>query len=204
MVQGGALFGYLSAFVTVVVALAMTDLLMSVHRLVRARRRVRWHVLPLAAALLIYLTLLTEFFELWRFTTASGVSFYALAVHLSEPLLVFLAAAAVLPDEVPADGLDLEQFYFSERAYIWTAVLLSGCANIAINVLDRPERFTFATEDGVRYLSASALLLALNLPLIRSRNRWVHGVCIGAMLVVAHLGFSHWAIGGLPATVPSG
>jgi hypothetical protein len=202
MVQGGALFGYLSAFITVVVALAMTELLMGVHRLIRARKRVRWHVLPLAATLLIFLTLLTQFFELWRFTTASDASFYGLAVSLSEPLLVFMAAAAILPDEVPDDGIDLEAFYFSERAYIWTAVLLSGFANLAINALDRPERFTFATDDGVRYLLGSAFLLALNLPLIRSRNPWVHAACIAAMLVTAHIGFSHWSIDGLPATMP--
>ena len=200
MAQGGTLFSYVTAFVTVVIALAVTDLLMSLHRLLRARKRVRWHWLPIAASLLIWLTLLTEFFELWRYTDTSRITFYGLVMAISEPLLVFMAAAAVLPDEVPGAGMDLELFYFEERAYIWTPLLLSTFPNIAINLMDRPERFTFATEDGARYLLVTVALFAINLPLIWSRHRWVHGICIGAMLLIANYGFSHWAISGAPAT----
>jgi hypothetical protein len=199
-VLGGTLFSYLSAFITIVVALAMTDMFLSLHRLIRARGRVRWRPVPIGAALVIYLTLLTQFFELWRFTERQEMSFYTLAVSLSEPLLVFIAAAAVLPDEVPVEGIDLDRFYMDERVYIWTAVLLSGFANLLINLMDRPERFTFATYDGLFYLSVSVLLIGFNVPLIWSRRRAVHALCIAGMLVTAHYGFSHWSISGLPAT----
>ena len=38
------LFQYLSAFITIMLAIALTDLLGSLHRLIIARRRVRVHI----------------------------------------------------------------------------------------------------------------------------------------------------------------
>jgi hypothetical protein len=46
---------YVAAFASIILALAVTDLATSMHRLLRARKRVRWHWLPLAVALLILL-----------------------------------------------------------------------------------------------------------------------------------------------------
>ena len=42
---------YVSAFASIILALAITDLATSMHRLMRARGRVRWDWIPLAVAL---------------------------------------------------------------------------------------------------------------------------------------------------------
>src|SRR5688572_18694291 len=124
MVLAGTLFSYLAAFITIVVAIAVGDLAMSLHRLLRARRRVAWRPLPLLAALFVLLALLTLFFELWTLTRLEALSYYALVWMLVPPLLTFLAASAVLPDEVPPEGLDLDAFYFAERRYLYAVLAL--------------------------------------------------------------------------------
>lgn len=199
MAGSGVLFGYLSAFVTIVVALAVADLVTSVHRLIRARERVRWRLLPILAAAFIYLSLMTEFFEIWRFTGFTHLSFYGLLFNMSEPLLAFLAAAAVLPDDVPSEGLDLDTFYFHERAYIWGAMFLGLIASTAINVIERPlERLVFDAAS-FRFWGETVVFAVALAVLIWSRKRWVHAVCILAMLALAQAGYSIWSVQGLPA-----
>lgn len=48
---------YITTFVSIIVGLAVADLLMSVHRLLRSRRRITWYWIP--AALVIYMLLLS-------------------------------------------------------------------------------------------------------------------------------------------------
>ena len=105
MVQAGTLFGYLAAFVTVLLAIAVGDMAVSLHRLLRARRRIEWHPLPLVAAFIVLLVLLTNFFALWQLTQTERMSFLELCWLLVPQVLYFLAASAVLPDEIPAKGL---------------------------------------------------------------------------------------------------
>jgi len=50
MVAPGTLFEYLAAFITIVLAFALGDLLVSLHRLLRARRKVIWAPLPVLLA----------------------------------------------------------------------------------------------------------------------------------------------------------
>ena len=110
MVQPGTLFEYLAAFVTILLALAVSDLATSAHRLLRARARVRWHPLPVLAAFYILLWLLGSFFGLWNLTTLDRISFPALFWMLVPIFFAFLAASAVLPDEVPDRPFDLLDF----------------------------------------------------------------------------------------------
>jgi len=186
------------------VALAVADLLTSVHRLIRARDRVTWRLVPLLAAAFIFLTLMTEFFEIWRFTRFTHISFYGLLFNMSEPLLAFLAASAVLPDEVPPEGLDLNTFYFRERAYVWGALFLGLLANVAINLLERPARLDLAIADNQRFWAEMvAMAILIGLP-IWSRSRWIHAICIAGLLLIAQSGYAVWSIAGLPATVQPG
>ena len=111
---------YVSAFASIILALAVTDLATSMHRLLRARARLRWDWLPLAVALLILLATVQFwwiFFELWSATAKFSLGGF-LPDFLTLLLLFFIASAA-LPDEVPAEGLDLEAYYFANRRYIW-------------------------------------------------------------------------------------
>ena len=117
----------ISTLITIIFGLMLTDLFASVHRLIRNRRRVRWHWLPLLVAWYMLTTVLKNWWGLvihdgggvW----ASGWIFFFYG-HLL--LLLYLAASAVLPDEIPADGLDLREFYIDNRRHFWG--LLAGVA----------------------------------------------------------------------------
>src|SRR5688500_14049652 len=128
MVHACSLFEYLAAFITVLLAIAVGDMAVSLHRLLRARRRVKWHPLPLVAAFIVLLILLTNFFAIWRLTETERITFLELCWLLVPQFLYFLAASAVLPDEIPAKGLKLFDFYAAERRYLYALLLLAAVA----------------------------------------------------------------------------
>jgi hypothetical protein len=63
-------FEYLLALVSILIGLAIADLSMSLHRLLRARHHVKWDWLPLAAASLVMLLIL----EFWWIFYGLGTS----------------------------------------------------------------------------------------------------------------------------------
>ena len=59
-------FEYSLVLVTIIVGLAIADMLESLHRLLRSRTSIRWHWLPLVAALLVLLTLVQFWWGFYR------------------------------------------------------------------------------------------------------------------------------------------
>ena len=123
------LFSYLSAFVTIVLAVAITDMIQSTHRLIRGRTRIKWDVAQLLFAAVVAATVISEFFSLWDLFDVDKISFARLIWILLIPTLFALLAYSVLPDDVPAEGLDLRAFYVAERRS-WIIIY------VAANILD--------------------------------------------------------------------
>ncbi len=196
MAAAGTLFSYLSAFVTIVLALGVSDLLMSLHRLLRHASVVKWAMLPLACALFVLLSLLSEFFSIWSLTMVGRVTFGGLILHLLPTFFIFLAASAVLPDDVDPDGVDLDAFYFGQRRYLFITL---ACAFFA----DAP-RLSLASGFSFQELFANvvgpscALGLAF-LALAFSRRRWLHWLVLALALALVGSLFPTLAIEAMPA-----
>lgn len=176
---------YVSAFASIILALAVTDLATSMHRLLRARTRVRWAWLPLAAALLILLATVQfwwTFFELW--SARPRFSLGGFLPDFITLLLLFFIASAALPDEVPADGLDLEAYYFGNRVYFWTLFALLVVSTTVSTILYRATPAT-TSGDALGWVLESGNLpvLAISALLIATGKRWVHGALVLFMLV---------------------
>ena len=203
MVQAGTLFEYLAAFITVLLAIAVGDMAISLHRLLRARRRVKWHPLPLTAAFIVLLILLTNFFAIWRLTETERITFLELCWLLVPQFLYFLAASAVLPDDVPAKGFNLFDFYDAERRYLYTLLLLAVIAE----VIDGTVRLRLFEQDPQRYLTSYLPLNLVSflslLAMIWRREKWVHWTALGILLVVAYFGVLGWTVEGAAALVPA-
>ncbi|MBV9697142.1 MAG: hypothetical protein JO005_09475, partial [Gammaproteobacteria bacterium] len=117
-------FEYALGLFSVLVGLAIADIATSFHRLVRSRAPVRWDPLALLAALYALLLAIGMWFDLWGVrNVASARTFFFYLVMLTQLFLVFLVAAASLPDDPQAEG-DLRAFYALNRRYFWTLVLI--------------------------------------------------------------------------------
>lgn len=177
---------YVLGFVAILIGVAVADMAGSLHKLLRARARVRWHWLPLAAAGLLILLMVELWWSLTSFERLPG----PLTIGMFLPLLVgliilFLLASAALPDEVPADGVDLRAFYFGEHRYFWSLFALFLASFI---VLQLANAWYFSGHDALgRALWAirpNLMVIALALTLAYVRKPLWHQLWLAALPVI--------------------
>lgn len=178
--------GYVSVFVSIVLGLALAELGTSFHRLMRARKRVQWDWMSLALALFMLLNVTAVWWAsyIW-YAGKSDLRMLEFFPDLAILMLNYLAAAAVLPDEIPAAGLDLRGFYFETAPYFW---FLNALLLFAIIVVLGP-RYTGGT-DVVAIATAQAdnlAILVAAVALIFVRRAWFH-----ALAIVCIVGWTVW------------
>ena len=192
-----SLFEYLAAFVTIVLAIALTDMLMSLHRMLVARARVKWSIIPLAAALFVLLSLLSEFFSIHRAADVATVSFAYLVLLVFVSGLDAMAAFVVLPDEIPAGGLSLWDSYIERRAQLWilNALAWGGDAGrtVAYHVLG--STVSHLVSPGFLWTTGiEVTLIIVFLILAWRKERWIHALGIALIFAVVVPSFAIWTI----------
>jgi hypothetical protein len=175
-------FEYLLALVSILIGLAVADLSMSLHRLLRARQRVRWDWLPLAAALLVMLLILEFWWVFYSLGTSPTFTRYGPFLVLAASLVsMFLLASAALPDEVPARGLDLGSYYHDNARYLWSLFALFVVLMIAVEMLASATHL-WSADFALRTLS-NLVFVALLASLALLRRRRYHAVLVPTLLV---------------------
>lgn len=170
-------------FVAIIVGLAVADLLISFHRLMRRRDRVKWHWASLATAALVLLTLVMTWWSLAR-PRSGAMTIGEFLPTLLQLIIAFVLAAAVLPDEVPEDGIDLGAYYDANGSYIWTLYACWVGVVLIDNFLSVLHEANFRTA--ISHTAGDAVLCALLISLALIRRRWWHAVGL-AVLAIAPL-----------------
>ena len=169
---------YVLGLMAIISGLAITDLITSLHRLLRARHRVKWDWLTLFVAAFVGMALTVSWFISWRVNVVENYNptfwrFFFLTLGQLIPL--YLAAAAALPDEVPPEGLDLKQFYAENSRYIWgalTAMMIMFIITASVAQLVRGDY----RAAGMVVLQTPFLLPTALLAVVR--NRRLHSILV--------------------------
>lgn len=185
-------FEYMSVMASIIIGLAMVDVLVSANRLIRAGRLVRWDWAAPLASVLVVLTLLQIWWSLYRPGDQPMTigRFLPLFVEL---VILFLLGAAALPDDVPAGGLDLKAYYDRNGPYFW------GLFTAALGWLVAVEVFGLVAAGGDvagfvegRLVDLGVLLIFASLIVVR--NRWWHAVAF-LILSLGPLGWLSRSLG---------
>lgn len=178
-------FEYITALVAVVIGLAIADMATSLHRLLRHRKIVRWDwVSPLAA-----LTVLVDLFNLWwEWRGFSGTTIGEVAPFFAALILLFLAASVTLPDEVPAEGLDLGRYFDENRSYFWFVYTSYVALFIGLLTISDLER-GFSVSDLWSEYYFDYPWIIVGFAMVFVRQRWISG----AVLLVT-LAWVFWGI----------
>lgn len=174
---------FLIPFVGIIVGLGVADLLLSVHRAIRAG--VRWHPLPAAWATIAFMYVLMYWFVLGEIIQGRALTtFFGFAFHLGTPILLFLLCAAALPDRADPDE-PLVDYYFGNRRYFFGLL----AAHLVHGALD----YGFGYGEWDRLPPWLSLGLALPVgALAFTDRRAVHAVvtvAVAALLTVGVLAF---------------
>lgn len=116
-------FDYVLALVSIIIGLALTDIAVSAHRLLRQARSVVWDLRTVLSAAFAALLALYMWFEIVSVGAIEGLrAFPMFLTFFAEFLLVYLICAAALPDEA-SEGTDLRAYYDRNRRYFWGLAL---------------------------------------------------------------------------------
>ena len=171
---------YVSVLVSIVVGLALTDVLQSLHRLLRAGRRVRWDWAAPLSTLLVVMVLVMLWWAFYQ-PAAGRISIGEFLPTLVTLVLLFLLAASALPDDVPAEGLDLRDYYQQNSRYLWS--LFAGL--LAWLLLVDVGKALAGGRPLQPVLTGSLIelgVLALFLSLAVVRRRWWHALALVVLL----------------------
>jgi hypothetical protein len=130
-------FSYLSVLLSIIIGLAITQLLQGFGRIIQARKRVKmfWPAIVLAALfVLIAVQMWWALFDLRERTTWS---FFPFLVVVLQTIMFYLTTAVMLPEIGPGEAIDLQQYYFAEARWIFgfaiVTVLISLARDLVLN-----------------------------------------------------------------------
>jgi hypothetical protein len=113
-------FEYALVLISILMGLALADIVVSLHRLVRSRQPVKWDGRVLIAASLVMLEVIRMWFAQWTGRDlAIAVTFGVYLGEFIQILLLVLLAYASLPDDL-GESCDLREFYERNRRYFWS------------------------------------------------------------------------------------
>ena len=178
-------FEFALGLFTVLIGLAIVDVATSFHRLLRARRQLRWDPLVLLTALFALVITVGMWFDLWGVREATSVrGFFVYLALVGSFFTLFLIAAASLPDEVP-EGMDLRTFYAANHRYFWILVTLFEVTYVVFgihflgSVWDRLPHAVILT-----IVSQWVAMIGIPLTLAIVRSRAVHYIGIAVLFAV--------------------
>lgn len=193
-----SLFEFITSMISVIIALAVAQLLIAVGRLAQHHRRVRAYLPHTLWNVSIFLIAFLHWWSLWDFRDLawnSAMFFYSLI----GPLLLFFSVTLLNPDVRPAEGdgdalTDLEDHYRDMRV-LFLCVFLAA---LLFFTFDGP---VFGTEPLFNMLRATqtffaaCVIGALALP----RTGWqllFSGLVVGVLLLAAGVRYFPGLIGG--------
>ncbi|MDB5471806.1 MAG: hypothetical protein JWR84_3366 [Caulobacter sp.] len=183
-------FEYVSVLGAIVVGLALTDVLVSLHKLLRAPGLVRWDWAAPTATVFAVLTIIQIWWGLFA-AQDQPLTIGLFLPELIELVLLFLLAACALPDDVPAGGLDLRLYYDRNGPYFWTlyaAALAWPTLTTVGSGLLAGHGLAVVTDRWVDFV-----ILGVFISLIFIRNRWWH-LAAFALMSLGPIGWMSKAI----------
>lgn len=159
-------FSFLLTFISLFVAIGISDLLLSFHKLLRIRTQIKWYWLLMIWAFIILLLVLNLWFGIYHYfqldliNTSGGFFIFLLPI-----IFLLLTSFAILPDK-PVPGLNLKDWYFKQKNYIFTLLLLNLVSFSVIKVI----------QSGFQTLVPLSVIIALISVLIFTKKQWIHVV----------------------------
>ena len=172
-------------FFTIIYGLMLTDLFLSLHKLIKSRKIVKWHWLPLLAAWYLFLIILKNWWDLSSFqNSVDSMNIYFFIAYGHLLLLIFLLVSTALPDIIEKKGVDLKSYYFKNHRYFWglmTSVVALSTLIAFFKTIDNLSEFNF-----VNFL-ALVIFVILLFVLTLSKRFWIHSVLLVLFVIMTIL-----------------
>ena len=129
-------FSYLSVLLSIILGLAITQLLQGIGRIIQHRARVDMFWPSIAWAGLLILVSVQTWWALFGLRERQHWSFFPFLVVVLQTINLYLVTALVLPEIAPGERVDLRQHYFVQARWFFSltivAVLISFAKDLVL------------------------------------------------------------------------
>jgi hypothetical protein len=124
-------FDYLTVLVSIVLGLAITNVLTRLATLITTRHRVDFYWPPVAWAIWIFFISVQHWWAQWSVRHSQQWNFGSFWLEILVPVVLFLMSALVLPEREEDGRLDLGRWYFHNRAWFFALLCALPLLSIA-------------------------------------------------------------------------
>jgi hypothetical protein len=123
-------FGYLSVLLSIIVGLAVTQLLTGARGLMLRRGRVRTYWVPVAWSGILLVVLTQTWWAMFGLRGRRAWTFAEFAVVLLHTILLYLLTGLALPD-FGDEPVDLRAHYYAHKGWFFSLVILTTLASLS-------------------------------------------------------------------------
>jgi hypothetical protein len=127
-------FGYLSVLLSIIIGLAVTQLLTGLRGLMLQRARIRVYWVPVAWGLVFLMILTQTWWAMFGLRGHREWTFAEFAAVLFHTIVMYLTAAIILPD-VGDEPVDLRAHYYRHRGWLFSLLLLATAASLVKSIV---------------------------------------------------------------------
>lgn len=124
-------FDYLTVLVSIVLGLAIANVLTGLATIMHARERVTFYWPPVAWAIWLFFVAAEHWWAEWGVHNARSWNFGSFLLELLVPVDLFLLASLVLPPRDPQGRIDLYAWYARNRAWFFGLLFCLPLLSIA-------------------------------------------------------------------------
>ncbi|HEX8281419.1 MAG TPA: hypothetical protein VF551_08580 [Chthoniobacterales bacterium] len=124
-------FSYLSILLSIILGLAVTQVLTGFRGLLQSRARVRVYWPTIAWACIALVICAQTWWAMFDLRAYHAWTFAGFAIVLFHLICLYMFAALVLPDFPPDQPVDLRAFYFAQHRWIGALVVVAACVSLS-------------------------------------------------------------------------
>jgi hypothetical protein len=163
-------FSYLSVILSIVLGLAMTQVLLGFRSLILTRARVKLYTTTLIWAFIALIIPIQAWWADFAMRKHANWTFLVLLVVMLQAISIYMTAALVLPDISGEKFVDLREHFFAHRSWFFGAsfagIVFSLAKTFALSGhLPSPADSAFEFTFGVVMIAAAMI-----------RNEWFHRI----------------------------
>ena len=177
-------FSYLTVLLSIIIGLAITQVLKGVRGLMQGRSRLRVYWPAIVWAALVLVIAVQSWWAMFGMRIHREWTFFEFSVLLAQAILIYLLAALVLPDFFGETKVDLRAHYFGHHRWFFALSILLIAVSIGKEYM-LEGRLPYATN-----LSFQLSFAAGGVCGMASRDERVHAVLtiVSAILIFAYIG----------------
>ena len=174
-------FEFSIVIVSIVIAIAITEVLATWGRMIRYRRRVRPYWVHVGWMALVLLLAIQFWWSLWEIREWPGWNYFQYVLSLV-PFFTLVVLTFLLCPDMAAEGHgELETYFFENASWFFALVTAFILQLMVINPLLRDEPWV-GPENGIRLLALAAVV-----PLAITQRRAVHVAALVTCVVLLML-----------------